>query len=661
MAEMPPPGEDHRGPGALHGCDHLVVPDRAARLDDRRYAGRDRELRAVGEGEERVRRKGRPGEVVAVLGRLREGDLHRVDPALLAGADADRLQRLRDDDRVGADVLADAPREQEVTPLLLVERAADDAHRLAIFDVPVAVLHEQPAQDPLQVALAAVVHAAVVIGEDPQRLALAQRRQRLGVVARRVDDVGELLRDARAQAALHLAVQRADHPERRQRVGRERALVRLLDRRRDGDAARVRVLDDHAGRQRELAQQQQRAVQVVEVDEGERLAAELLDLGKQVAPRAGLRVVGTALVRVLPVAEVLHLLEGERQRLREVVVLAEPGRDRRLVRRRRRERLGRETAPRLERELAALAQLAEDVAVLRRARDDGDVREVLRRCAQHRRPAYVDHLDHVLLTHAALRDGGREGIEVHADEVDRLDVLLRERVEVVGAIASREDAAVDARVQRLDAAAEHLGRLRHVLDARHRQSLLLEEGGRATARDELEAGLREPARERLELRLVVHGDQRAHSSLTTSGNSRCSTSWMRSTSESRGSTGTGSCLITGPLSTPSSTRWTVTPVVSTPAASASSIACSPGNSGSSDGWTLSAKTAVGIPASRALCNAGTSLWFDATATIGSSASISACKFVPSPLTSTPIRSARSSRSRARRRDRARRRRSRCRG
>ena len=123
----------------------------------------------------------------------------------------------------------------------------------------------------------------------------------------------------------------------------ERALVRLLDRRCDRDAARVRVLDDHAGRQRELAQQHQRAGEVVEVVERQRPAVELLDVREQRAARAELAVVGGPLVRVLAVREVLHLLERERQRLGQPFALGEPARDRRLVRRavrRRRRRRG---------------------------------------------------------------------------------------------------------------------------------------------------------------------------------------------------------------------------------------------------------------------------------------------------------------------------------
>ena len=53
------------------------------------------------------------------------------------------------------------------------------------------------------------------------------------------------------------------------------------------------------------------------------------------------------------------------------------------------------------------------------------------------------------------------------------------------------------------------------------------------------------------------------SSRTTSGSSRCSTARIRACSVSGvspGSTGTASCRSTAPVSTPSSTRWTVAPV-----------------------------------------------------------------------------------------------------
>ena len=306
---------------------------------------------------------------------------------------------------------------------------------------------------------------------------------------------------------------RADHAECGERIGRERALVRLLDRRGDGDAARVRVLDDHARRQRELAQQHQRAGEVVQVVEGQRPAVQLLDVREQRPARAELAVVGGALVRVLAVREVLHLLERERQRLRQALALGEPARDRRLVRGAVREGVGGERAARVRREtrrarVSSASTRAYCSRVARRgatcakffaaARSiDGPPMSIISTASSMRAPCS--------------RDDRAERIEVDADEVERLDLLLVERREVVGAVASREDAAVDARVQRLHAAAEHLGRVRHVLDARHRRA----RAPRGTSAvpplaTSSKPSSVEPARELVEPGLVVDGDQRAH-------------------------------------------------------------------------------------------------------------------------------------------------------
>ena len=91
---------------------------------------------------------------------------------------------------------------------------------------------------------------------------------------------------------------------------------------------------------------------------------QLLDAGEEVNAGALLGVVRAALVRVLAVAQVGGLCERQHQRLRESLYVAEPARDRRLVRRGGRERLRRQRAPRRERQGAAFAQIGEDAPVL---------------------------------------------------------------------------------------------------------------------------------------------------------------------------------------------------------------------------------------------------------------------------------------------------------
>ncbi len=110
--------------------------------------------------------------------------------------------------------------------------------------------------------------------------------------------------------------------------------------------------------------------------------------------------------------------------------------------------------------------------------------EVLRRPAQHRWAADVDHLDRVGLRRSAAARDLLERIEVDADEIERLDPVLLERGDVFGLVAAGEDARVDARVERLHAPAEHLRRLGHRLDALHRQADRLERSRRISARHE---------------------------------------------------------------------------------------------------------------------------------------------------------------------------------
>jgi hypothetical protein len=334
-----------------------------------------------------------------------------------------------------------------------------------------------------------------------------------------------VLRDASPQLPVDLPVEQGDAAKRRDRIGGERALPGLLDRPGDGDAARVRVLDDHDGRHDELAQHAACPFEIDKVVVRELLAAELLHLGKQVAACADLAVIGARLVRVLAVGEVGHLPQRKSELLRERLGVAEPVRDRGFVHRTRLERFAGEPPARIARRIAVLAQLGQYVLILRLVRHDSDVREVLGGGPQHRGAADIDHLHDLRLGLSAFGCDRSEGIEVDADEVDRLDLVLCERVDVLGQVAPREDPGVDARVQRLDAAAEHLGRLRHVLDGRDCQPLLLEKRGRATGRDELPAELGQGARERVDAVLVVDADQCAarQRSLTTSGSNRCST------------------------------------------------------------------------------------------------------------------------------------------
>ena len=82
---------------------------------------------------------------------------------------------------------------------------------------------------------------------------------------------------------------------------------------------------------------------------------------------------------------------------------------------------------------------------------------VLRRGADHRRPADVDVLDRDPLVDLVAGDGLLERVEVDADQVDRLDPLALEHRHVLGVVAPRQQRRVQPRVQGLHAAVEDLG------------------------------------------------------------------------------------------------------------------------------------------------------------------------------------------------------------
>ena len=123
MAEVAAAGEDHREALLVGGGDDLVVADRATGLDDGSRTGRGSGVEAVAEREERVACAcATLGSAIGLVG----GDEAGVAAVLLAGADADGLTVLRQDDRVAGDGGGDLPREGEVLPLGIARRTLGD-------------------------------------------------------------------------------------------------------------------------------------------------------------------------------------------------------------------------------------------------------------------------------------------------------------------------------------------------------------------------------------------------------------------------------------------------------------------------------------------------------------------------------------------------------
>src|SRR2546423_1232488 len=104
------------------GGDHLVVARAAAGLDPRGRARIDHDIEAVAKGKEGIGGHRRALQLETGRLRLHGGDARAVDPAHLAGADAEGHALAREHDGVGLDELRHAPGELEVRPLGIARR-----------------------------------------------------------------------------------------------------------------------------------------------------------------------------------------------------------------------------------------------------------------------------------------------------------------------------------------------------------------------------------------------------------------------------------------------------------------------------------------------------------------------------------------------------------
>src|SRR4029078_6657545 len=109
-----------------------------------------------------------------------------------------------------------------------------------------------------------------------------------------------------------------------------------------------------------------------------------------------------------------------------------------------------------------LSQALKGRVVVGRVAQHDDVAVVIGGGAQHRRPADVYVLDGVFKRHVLARDGRLEGVEVAGHQVYAGDAVLGQLTLVLRQGETRQQAAVDGRVQRLDAAVQHLREARHV-------------------------------------------------------------------------------------------------------------------------------------------------------------------------------------------------------
>src|SRR5690606_25225110 len=152
-------------------------------------------------------------------------------------------------------------------------------------------------------------------------------------------------------------------------------------------------------------------------------------------------------------------------------------------------------------------QALDDTGVVAGVDHDGHILVVLRSRTDHGRAADIDVLDGVGQVAVRLGHGGFEGVEVDRYQVDRLDaVLVHDRTVQC---ATAEDAAVDLRVQGLDAAVHHFRETGVVGDFDRGHAVVLEQLVGAAGGEDLDTECSQFASEVEDAGLVGNADQGA--------------------------------------------------------------------------------------------------------------------------------------------------------
>ena len=370
----------------------------------------------------------------------------------------------------------------------------------------VRLLHQVPPVEPAQLPDVGSRRWRL---QHPHVLALGHEELEGGRgVAGRHHDVGHRVgHDLGRQLLADGTVQRHDPPEGRHRVALEGPPVGAGDVLRHGRSAGVGVLHDgDGGRASQLVHQLPGGLGVEQVEVGEHLPA-VLDGGVPPPSAADVAVARPLLVRVLPVAEILHALQGQVESRRQLVgrtagaSVVEPPDDGGVVG----SSVGKggagKATTRVVRQGAVPAELVEHGSVVGGVHDHAHVVVVLGRGADHARSTDVDRLD---------PGAGAERVEVAHHQVDGRDAPPVQVGDVGGVASVGQDGAVDARVQGLHPPVEHLRSTGHRLHRRGGDAQVVQGGGGAPTRHELPSQLGQATRERRQTGLVVHRQQGPH-------------------------------------------------------------------------------------------------------------------------------------------------------
>ncbi len=499
----------------IGGRDDLRIALAAARLDHGADAVAGGHVEVVAKRQERVRGHDRTGQRELLIGGLHRGEARGVHAAHLTCAHAEGDAGAREHDGVGFHELAHRPGEPQVRELRIRRLAAREHGELARRQArQIARLRQQSCADAAQLEFAARELRPLPEHQHPYVGLAGQHARGRGVHRGRRQHLDELALEDRGRGRrVELAVEGDDAAVRGARIGAVGTRVGVERRGRHSDPAGVGVLDDDAGGLRELAHALDGGIRVRNVVVRKVLALQHVRRGDAGAAPGRVTVQRRALVRIFPVTQVLHLLEQERQgrgeRLaRRRLLCGQVSGDRGVVAGGVGEGLGGEACARGEFTATLVrVELSEQQRIIRRIDHDQHRFVVLRRRAQHRRAPDVDVLDGVGVAAAGPGHRGRKRVEVHHQQIDGRDSVLRHDG-VVHAAAAQEP-AVNLRMQGLDPTVHDLGKAGVGGDFAHRHAVLREQLRRAAGGQDLDVAPGEGARQLDEAGLVGNRKERA--------------------------------------------------------------------------------------------------------------------------------------------------------
>ena len=273
------------------------------------------------------------------------------------------------------------------------------------------------------------------------------------------------------------------------------------------------MFDDDAGGALELAHAVQGGVRVRDVVIRQRLTLHLPRPGQRPRGRLALAVKRRALMRVLAIAQVLHLVKLHSQRAPVALHIARAARaqivgngavvGRGVLEGAR----GQIAAQRRRHAARVVAQRLKHPRIVLAAGEHTDPGVVLGRRAQHARAADVDGLDRRGELAVGIGDRRLEGVQIDYEQIDGRDAVFGHQRIV--AAAAPEQRAVNLRMQRLDPPVHNLGKARVRGDFGNAQTRVHQPAISASRREQFDALLRQGRGEFDDSALVRDTQQRA--------------------------------------------------------------------------------------------------------------------------------------------------------